>query len=565
MLPTEIGPYRIDRQIGRGGMGTVYCGRHNKTGAPAAVKVLPASLAREEGFVLRFSREIEAMKLVDSPNIVDFFESGRGEDETYYYAMEFVDGETLTSLLRREHSLSWQKSVDFAMQIASALKAVHAANVVHRDLKPSNLMISRQQEVKLTDFGVAHLSVEGTRLTKTGGVIGTAEFMSPEQARGVRASKSSDLYSLGAVLYAMLTGRPPFTGKNAAGVIHAQQYHQPDKPSRYVAGIPHGLESLVLRLLEKRPERRPEDASFVIRELNSIRQTLERAQEDDVTLDGAHRLVNAGAPTMALDSANASGPAPESDASVDGEGTILERLLRSKFRREREVPQFNSLFNSTWFLTGILAILLATVWCFMPTNLTPAEKIAEAESILEQPAGSSWLTAQSLLRSIDDVEWKNKTQPLLDRIELWEQSQTIRRLTARTPIASSEPERLLMEAQSLVAGGRIDLAEQKLTVLVRLLNDDERYADILRVAARILRRLRQAGAAAESRLNFVQNMIQRANQLQQDNDIPAARRIWHSLLEIYESEESLTEPMQTCRDGLMATGGLQNQDNEGSD
>ena len=188
MIPERIGPYIIEKKIGAGGMGNVYLGRHETTGQEAAVKELPASLAREEGFVLRFNREIEAIQKLKHPHIVTFFDSG-ADGDTYYYAMEYVDGETLNQRLRRDKRIPWREAVDIAIQICGALKAAHDAGVIHRDLKPSNLMITPAGQVKLTDFGVAQVFAT-TKLTVTGGVIGTAEYMSPEQAQGATGDEA---------------------------------------------------------------------------------------------------------------------------------------------------------------------------------------------------------------------------------------------------------------------------------------------------------------------------------------------------------------------------------------
>ena len=200
MHPVRIGPYLIDRKIGAGGMGTVYVGKHEQSGQIAAIKTLPPSLARDNGFVLRFNREIEALKLLNHPNVVKFYDSGTDDEETYYYAMEYVEGETLSNRLRRDRRIPWKDAIQLAVQVCLGLKHAHDVGVVHRDLKPSNLLIASDGTVKITDFGVAQVFA-ADQLTITGAVIGTAEFMSPEQVEGRRADRRSDLYSLGAVLY----------------------------------------------------------------------------------------------------------------------------------------------------------------------------------------------------------------------------------------------------------------------------------------------------------------------------------------------------------------------------
>src|SRR5438477_5670036 len=151
MDPERIGPYEIREKLGAGGMGSVYLGRQVETGQLVAVKVLTASLAREPGFVERFNREIDAMRKLKNPHIVELFENGV-EGESFYYAMEYVAGETLMGLIRREKRLPWQKAIGIAVQICQALKAAHDAGIIHRDLKPSNLLVTPEGLVKLTDF-----------------------------------------------------------------------------------------------------------------------------------------------------------------------------------------------------------------------------------------------------------------------------------------------------------------------------------------------------------------------------------------------------------------------------
>ncbi|RLS81475.1 MAG: serine/threonine protein kinase, partial [Planctomycetota bacterium] len=258
MHPNRIGPYLIEKRIGSGGMANVYLARHEQTNQIVAVKELPASLAREEGFIHRFDREIEALQKLNCPNIVKLFDSGQ-DGEIYYYAMEYVDGETLTTRLRRERRIPWQEAIEISRQICVGLKHAHDAGVIHRDLKPSNLMLGKEGVVKITDFGVAQVFA-ADRLTATGGIIGTAEFMSPEQVKGSRIDKRSDLYSLGAVLYTMLVGQPPFTGPTASDIMHKQRFARFDPPKNHVPEIPGWLNEIVCQLLEKEPDKRPPDA-----------------------------------------------------------------------------------------------------------------------------------------------------------------------------------------------------------------------------------------------------------------------------------------------------------------
>ena len=377
-LPDRIGPYKVLRKVGSGGMGTVYLGRHVDTDLEAAVKVLPSSLAREPGTVDRFEREIDAMRKLTGPHIVRLFESGHDEaTDQMFFAMEYVAGETLVDCIRANRRLPWEQSVDIALQICSALKAAHATSVVHRDLKPSNLLIGNDGIVKLTDFGVAQVFA-AQRLTATGGIIGTAEYMSPEQAQGRRCTRASDLYSLGAVLYVMLTGRPPFTGRNAVEIIQKHSTARFDRPTLYSPDIPKILEDVVCNLLEKKPEDRYSDAHVVSLRLKEVVKRVEFASKDETN----NRPLNSDglmSPTATAPSrggqrgseeetfaSNLLEPATNESASrvredrYDGPGsaTIMRDAFRAEILREQEKSPVAALFDNTWFLVGCLALLI---------------------------------------------------------------------------------------------------------------------------------------------------------------------------------------------------------------
>ena len=377
-LPDRIGPYQILRRIGSGGMGTVYLGKHVETQLEAAVKVLPSSMAREPGTVDRFEREIDAMRKLTGPHIVRLFESGHDEPtDQMWFAMEYVEGETLTDSIRANRRLPWEQAVDIAIQICSALKTAHATGVVHRDLKPSNLLLGDNGVVKLTDFGVAQVFAT-QRLTVTGGVIGTAEYMSPEQSQGRRCTRSSDLYSLGAVLYVMLTGRPPFTGKNAVEIIQKHSTARFDRPTLYSPDIPRILEDFVCKLLEKKPEDRYSDAHVVSLRLKEVVKRVEFASKDETV---ARPIESDGlmSPTATAPFRNshlrneeetfasgvlASGTdatgSPIGEARHDGPGsaTMMRDAFRAEISREQEKSPVAALFDNTWFLLACLALLI---------------------------------------------------------------------------------------------------------------------------------------------------------------------------------------------------------------
>ena len=174
MHPDQVGPYRIERKIGAGGMGNVYLGIHTVSGKTAAVKVLPPSMAREDGFVQRFHREIESLRKLSNKHIVELYEDGTTDDATFYYSMEYVDGSTLTTEITDRKRIPWKEVIEMSLQIASALKAAHDAGIVHRDLKPSNLLLTKDGMIKLTDFGVSDA------LGGSSDLIGSPYWMAPE-------------------------------------------------------------------------------------------------------------------------------------------------------------------------------------------------------------------------------------------------------------------------------------------------------------------------------------------------------------------------------------------------
>jgi serine/threonine-protein kinase len=272
-MPLEkLGPYKLEKILGRGGMGAVYVGLHEETGERAAVKVLSGHLADDEAFRERFKIEVETLKRLSHPNIVQL--AGYGEDDGHlFFVMELVEGKSLHDELAAGRRFTWREVTRIGIAVAQALKHAHDRGIIHRDLKPANLLIDEQDHVKLTDFGIAKL-YGGTSVTADGGVLGTADYMSPEQADGKKISARCDLYSLGSVLYALLAGRPPFTGKTVVQVIAALKNDQPVPLRRLAPDTPDELENIVLQLLEKDPQKRIPTALVLANRLKAMEHAL---------------------------------------------------------------------------------------------------------------------------------------------------------------------------------------------------------------------------------------------------------------------------------------------------
>lgn len=246
--------YDIESPLGHGGMATVFRGSDRVLGRPVAIKVLAERYAGDEKFVTRFKREARAAAGLNHTNIVSVFDTG-DTDGRHYIVMEMVEGETLADLLKREGPLSPDRAARISGTIARALEAAHEKGLIHRDVKPGNVMLTRDGDVKVMDFGIARAATDDT-LTQTGMVLGTASYLSPEQSRGEPVDHRSDIYSLGCVMYEMLTGRPPFAGDTQVGVAYKHVHERPEPPSAVNPAVPAEVEAVVMRALEKDPAAR---------------------------------------------------------------------------------------------------------------------------------------------------------------------------------------------------------------------------------------------------------------------------------------------------------------------
>ncbi|MEW6435021.1 MAG: protein kinase [Myxococcota bacterium] len=267
--------YRVLGRIAAGGMGEVYRAEHIELGKALAIKVMLPELSREEDFVGRFKREAIASSRIGQHNIVDISDFGRTEDGRFYFVMEYLDGLTLAKTLKREGAFSVQRAVHVGVQVARALAAAHKAGIIHRDLKPENIMLLQRPGqpdfVKVLDFGIAKVTNSQTGgYTAIGTVVGTPQYMSPEQAAGLPVDARSDIYALGLILHELLNGKPTFTGETAPALMAMQLRHAPP-PLRPAAGPPpRDLEQLVFKMLEKAPDDRPASMEVVSETLDSI-------------------------------------------------------------------------------------------------------------------------------------------------------------------------------------------------------------------------------------------------------------------------------------------------------
>ena len=246
--------YEIVEILGEGGMAFVYKARDKQLQRDVAIKTLKPNYVNQEKFVDRFRREAQTAANLNHPNIVQIFDWGIEVEP--YFVMEYIEGNTLTSIISGNRTVGLNDILYIGSQVANGLKEAHKRGLVHRDIKPGNIMITPDGKVKVTDFGIVSLQNEESDITKTGAVLGTASYISPEQAQGKPVSFESDLYSLGTVLYELIAGKPPFTGDSPIATATKHLTDKPEKLSNYRKDIPKALENAILKLLEKRPSDR---------------------------------------------------------------------------------------------------------------------------------------------------------------------------------------------------------------------------------------------------------------------------------------------------------------------
>jgi serine/threonine-protein kinase len=305
------GRYQIERKLGAGGMADVYLAEDQELGRRVAIKILNSRHGNDDQFIERFRREAKNAAALNHPNIVSIYDRGEAED-TYYIAMEFLDGRTLKELIVGRGAAPINVAIEYARQILSALRFAHRHGIVHRDIKPHNVLVDGEGRVKVTDFGIARAGT--SQMTETGSIVGTAQYLSPEQAKGGEVDPRSDLYSLGVVLYELLTGKTPFDGETPVEIAMKHLSTTPQPPSKLRPDVPRELDMVVMRALAKNPDERYQSADEMEGDLERVARG---ARVSATTVDTATQVLRRPAAAAAAASATAAtmiAPPPASAA-----------------------------------------------------------------------------------------------------------------------------------------------------------------------------------------------------------------------------------------------------------
>lgn len=513
MIGDRLGKWVIFKELGRGGMGRVYLAQEELTGRQAALKVLASELAQEIGFLQRFQREIETLSKLEHPNIVRFYESGY-ENGLYFYAMEYVEGLNLEQIIEVHGRLPWKEVLDIALQVTPALRHVHDHGIVHRDLKPSNLIRNAEGQIKLMDFGIAKVFA-ATHLTATGGIVGTAEFLSPEQAAGKIVGKRSDLYCLGCVLYMLLTGRPPFNGKTYVELLHKHRYAQFDQARNYVPDLPTEMDELISQLLEKDPDKRPRDAMVFYKQLETLNRKLER-QGYVTSAD------NRDTATQAENRAD-----KVSMEALPGPATLMSRLVRAELDDQQHGGAVSRFLNRPVVLILILLVCIGLVaWKMWPLGQEElyhrGAKLMESESLYDmQTAWDDYL---------EPLERKHPGHPYKDQVEVlrlkWE--------AAKSP-QPSEAQRFFHQGELLQKQGDLKGAQRIWQNVIDAFGAVEAEKDWVTRSRRALTDL-EKDTHAKDRFKSTRAALARAGELRRAKKLDESERILRGLEELHRND-----------------------------
>jgi serine/threonine-protein kinase len=352
--------YEVGRLLGAGGMAEVYEGRDRLLARRVAIKVLQAQFARDPSFLIRFKREAQAAASLSHPNIVGVYDTGT-EDGTHFIVMEFVDARTLKEVIRAEGPLYPERAAEICADVCSALIAAHARGLIHRDIKPGNVMLTPEGKVKVMDFGIARATTSET-ITQTAAVVGTAQYISPEQAQGQTVDYRSDLYSVGCCLFEMLTGTVPFTGATPVAIAYRHVREDPTPPRMLNPDVPAPLEAITLKAMAKLPDNRYQTAA-------EMHDDLERFRNGQPVM--ATPLLDPAATTQAI---------PRGNGGADPTAMLGGPVAADAYTDYAE-PEEERRTSVGWIVVSLLALVLVGLAAFFITRALTASDLTTATTL----------------------------------------------------------------------------------------------------------------------------------------------------------------------------------------
>jgi serine/threonine protein kinase len=420
-----LGRYELGGLLGAGGMAEVYEGHDRLLARRVAVKILLAQYAHDPAFLARFRREAQAAASLSHPNIVGVYDTG-SEADTWFIVMEYVDGRTLKDIIRAEGALYWARAAEVAADVAGALAVAHARGIVHRDVKPGNVMLTTEGKVKVMDFGIARASAVPS-ITQTSAVVGTAQYIAPEQAQGLEVDARSDVYALGCCLYEMVTGQVPFTGPTPVAIAYRHVREDPTPPRALNPDVPVPLEQVCLKAMAKRPEDRYQTAVEMQRDLERVRVG------EPVTVAGP---LPSQQTTQAI--GGVGGYGNEQATTVLGAGGGGGTMAGGRAARYAEEMPEERRGSVGWVLAAIAALLVVGFAAFLITRAVTSPNTSGTPTTLTSPSTAPSTVPPTTAQETTTSQQSTTSRPTTTR----RQTTTTEAPTTTTepPTTTSEPD-----------------------------------------------------------------------------------------------------------------------------
>lgn len=522
MAKKRIGRFELQHKLGAGGMGVVYEALDVEQGTHIALKFLPSEFSDHRRRSARFERELDILKKLRHPNIVRCH-GGMRYGHQRLFAMELVRGGSLKELIAARGRIPWEAVVEYGIQICQALAHAHEHGIIHRDIKPANILLTKDQQVKVTDFGIAR-DQDATALTAAGKTVGTLGYVAPEQIRSDKSlSNQTDLYSLGCTLFEMLAGQLPFNAKDPAEMMFKHTQERPPRVSTLALDCPIWLDRLISQLLEKDPRKRPRDALMVANALEDVKERV------------AARLGSL-------------------DYDATGKPTAKRARVPPKKRRgTRKAEEYVPFWERAWFLATCLILIIAGVtWTLWPLDVH--ELHAKANTFMQSDDPRDWVAAKKYIESLQEKDtegmYEADVQRWIEKIEMYraQRRYEVNLRFGKTP--ESEAERLYARAHEYEKNGDRVTAYRKYQSMLNLLDDSPEYRPFINLAKRRMRQIEQVETGTEERFKIIASSLDRADRLRAEGQQAEAERIWHDIVILYGDNKELKPLVERARTRL---------------